>query len=53
MIEEIEEIEELLDEEEEATSELYEHHRIEADSGQNNIACRKISYDTTSQCFAH
>lgn len=42
MIEEIEEIEELLDEEEEATSELYEHHRIEADSGQNLLRVDKF-----------
>lgn len=38
----IEEIEELLDEEDVSTSELYEHHRIEADSGQNLLRVDKF-----------
>ncbi len=45
MIEEIDETEELLDDEdgeENATSELYEHHRIEADCGQNLLRVDKF-----------
>ena len=47
MNEELEEIEELFDEEQEetgevASGEMFEHHRIEADSGQNLLRVDKF-----------
>ena len=48
---EFEEEEELLEEEEEGqASEMYEHHRIEADNGQNLLRVDKF---LMSECFPH